>query len=74
MSGINDNARFRMVLKEDVLSLWVDDVLSWRLPLTNAKFGGFAAGTSYRFSIRHRDINGKAEWSDLTVKYGNQVR
>lgn len=70
LSGNSAEKRFKVVIKDDIFSFWVEDKLVWELPLTDERFGGFEAGTSYRFALRHLDINGKAEWSDLKVKCG----
>ena len=72
--GTNDvEKRFKLVLQNDILSFLVENKPVWQLPLTDEKFGGFEKGTSYRVALRCLDNGGKAEWSDLTVKYGENV-
>ena len=73
LSGNNVAKKFKVIIRDDIFSFFVEDKLVWQLPLTNEKFGGFAEGTSYRFALRCLDNGGKAEWSDLTVKYGKNV-
>ena len=72
MGRNNISFKCKMVIENDIFSFYVQDQLAWQLPLTDAWFGGFASGTSYRFALRCLDANGQAEWSDLTVKYGKE--
>ena len=46
-----DEVQFRLVLEEDVLFLWLDEVLSWRIPLTATQFGGFESGSIYQIGL-----------------------
>lgn len=76
-SGItyaDTNIDFRVLIVDDVFYGWINDNLAWKLPLTDATFGGFEAETSYCLGLRNLDQNGSATWSNLSVKYGNQVQ
>ena len=75
-SGItyaNTNIDFRVLIVDDVFYGWINDNLAWKLPLTDATFGGFEAGTSYCLGLRNID-KGSATWSNLSVKYGTQIQ
>ena len=64
---------FRLVLAEDVLYFWVDDVLSWRIPLTNSTFGGYEAGSLYQLGLAIADEAGEVCFEDLNVKSGDDA-
>lgn len=72
---------FETLVYEDVLYVWYDGEICWRLPLTDEKFGGFEEGASYKLSLYFGAVDGKndaeleAEGSmtDLTVQMGPQV-
>lgn len=42
---------FRIVVKDDVMFVFMNDVLSWRIPLTYANMGGFTAGSDYQLGV-----------------------
>ena len=67
---------FKAVIENDQFTFWIEDQRLWSVPLTHEMFGGFAAGTSYRMAIGSSNGGGtgQVEWSDLTVKYGEDVQ
>ncbi len=42
---------FRIVVKDDVMFVFMNDVLSWRIPLTFTNMGGFTAGSDYQLGV-----------------------
>lgn len=65
---------FRALIEDDILYVFFDDVLSWKIPLTESKFGGFQAGSSYDFGITFNNIDiGTAGFKNLTVKSGKEI-
>lgn len=42
---------FRIVVKDDVMFVFLNDVLSWRIPLTFTNMGGFTAGSDYQLGV-----------------------
>ena len=65
---------FRAVLADDILYVYFDEILSWKIPLTDAKFGGFETGTSYQFGLAFNsgDI-GTVGVKNLKVKSGKGI-
>lgn len=68
---------FRLVLVDDTIYLWLDDVLSWRIPLTVDCFGGFEPGSEYELAIsvpakvkEGAAVAGTIVFDNLKVKYG----
>lgn len=64
---------FRAVIYKDVFYMWYEGELCWRIPLTDAEFGGFTEGSDYTLSARFADPDRTAEMSNLKVKMGYQV-
>lgn len=64
---------FRLVLADDILYFWIDDVLSWRIPLTNSTFGGYEAGSLYQLGLAIANKAGEVRFEELHVKTGNNV-
>lgn len=42
---------FRIVVKDDVMFVFLNDVLSWRISLTFENMGGFTAGSDYQLGV-----------------------
>lgn len=80
-STTNDTRRtakkidFRLVLVDDTIYFWIDDVLSWRIPLTITSFGNFEAGNAYELgiAIAGDNDNGTVYFENLKVKTGDAV-
>lgn len=68
-----DELTFKAAIYNDVLYVWFNGEICWRVPLTEAEFGGFAAGSSYSLALRMADVNGKGNFEDLKVKMGYEV-
>ncbi|MBQ2923659.1 MAG: hypothetical protein IJE60_11350 [Tyzzerella sp.] len=68
----DDEIAFRAVLLEDVLYVYFEGELAWRIPLTDSRFGGFAAGSTYRLGMAQRDA-ATVYYQNLSVKSGNEV-
>lgn len=64
---------FRLILADDILYLWIDDVLSWRIPLTNSSFGGYEPGSLYQLGLAIADEAGEVKYEELSVKSGDAV-
>ncbi len=62
-----DTLQYKLIISEDVLYAYFgnnkyDMALAWTLPLTQGKYGGFAAGSSYQMAINTVDKC----WLDMT--------
>lgn len=71
---------FKAVIYEDVLYVWFDGELSWRVPLVyndfskNGTDGKFSAGSEYELSLcMHTNWGGLGKMTGLQVKMGYQV-
>lgn len=65
---------FRALIVEDILYVYFDDVLSWKIPLTETAFGGFVSGSSYEFGVTFNNTDaGTAGFKDLEVKSGKEI-
>lgn len=64
---------FRAVIYRDVLYVWFDGEICWRVPLTEEEFGGFAAGSDYKITLQLDTGAQTGTIEDLTVKMGYQV-
>lgn len=69
--GNKDQVQFRLVLYDDTLYLWLDDELTWRIPLMSSQFGAFETGSVYQIgvSVNGDTPNDKAD--DGTIIYQN---
>ena len=69
-----DTAAFRAVIYEDVLYVWFDGELCWRVPLTDNDFCKFEAGSDYELSLWIQgNWGGLGKMTGLQVKMGYQV-
>ena len=75
-----DQITFKAVIYEDVLYVWFDGDLCWRVPLTDNKFKledgssyQFEPGSDYRLTLVLYDGSGFGKMTDLKVKMGYQV-
>ena len=68
----DDDISFRVVLLEDVLYVYFEGKLAWRIPLTEQRYGGFAEGSKYSLGVAERDA-ATVYYQNLTVKSGNEV-
>ena len=71
-----DEITFKAVIYEDVLYVWFDGDLCWRVPLTNNQINGgynFEPGSDYRLTLVLYDGSGLGKMTDLDVKMGYQV-
>ncbi len=71
-----DEITFKAVIYEDVLYVWFDGDLCWRVPLTNNQINGgynFAPGSDYRLTLVLYDGSGLGKMKDLKVQMGYQV-
>lgn len=74
-----DSIDYKAVIFEDVLYVWFDGVLCWRVPLTDNDFdndgaGNLAAGSDYELSLWIQgDWGGTGQMTNLDVKMGYQV-
>lgn len=65
---------FRLVIANDTLCLWLDDVLSWRIPLCAYTFGSYEAGSDYQLGVVFNPVEeGTASFENLVVKYGTEA-
>lgn len=70
---------FTFVIENDVLKAYFGNpnstkALAWSLPLTNATFGGFSAGSEYQFGIfTVTDVGIDMTISDITVTTSNDA-
>ena len=66
---------FRLLLVDDTLYLWQDDVLRWRIPVTEDTFGGYEAGSKYQvgISVDNSSSTNEVVYKNLSVKYGDVV-
>ena len=68
MSYTHDPLQFKVVIENDQFTVWLADQPIWSIPLTDSRFGGFEAGSSYRIAIGASG-EGHVKWSDLKVEY-----
>ncbi len=73
-----DNLNYKLILKDDVLYAYFGSdtlpmTLTWKLPLTNENYGGFAAGSKYKLAMNIVDPN-NATISEVVVKTGDEVK
>ena len=73
-----EKLNFKLVLKDDVLKAYFGNdthemKLAWSLPLTDATFGGFTAGSSYQLGITTVDPCALTI-SNITAKTGDDVQ
>nr|WP_300878816.1 Ig-like domain-containing protein [uncultured Acetatifactor sp.] len=70
-----DEVAFKAVVYEDVLYVWFDGELCWRVPLTENEFenGSFPAGSDYQLTLWMGDTAGCGRMSGLEVVVGRQV-
>lgn len=65
----------KVVIYDDVLYAWFDGVLSWRIPLTEAQFGGFTAGTEYKLALSIANgSKASCDFRDLVIQNGDAVK
>lgn len=64
---------FQAVIAHDTLYVWLNDVFSWMIPLTDSKFGGFSANTKYQIQLDFGETNVKTSFENLKVRSGSEV-
>ncbi len=69
---------FKAVIYNDVFYVWFTDEsgntgLCWRVPLTEAQFGGFEKGSNYIVELYMGSSDTSASMTDLDVKMGYHV-
>ena len=69
VEGQKEQAHFRLVIKEDTLYLWLDDVLTWRIPLTASQFGAFESGSVYQIGVAVNGGTAEDAADDGTITY-----
>lgn len=73
VAGQKNLVYFRLALREDVLYLWLDDVLTWRLPLTATEFGAFESGSVYQIGVAVNGGTSDDSNDDGTISYKNLI-
>ncbi len=70
-----DEVAFKAVVYKDVLYVWFDGELCWRIPLTENEFenGTFPAGSDYQLTLWMADTTGCGRMSGLKTSMGYQV-
>ena len=71
--GTKDTLPFEAAIYNDVLYVWLDGEICWRVPLTETTFGGFAEGSVYNLSLHLEADDVKASMKLGDVKMGHQV-
>ncbi len=64
---------FKAVIWEDVLYVWFDDEICWRVPLTSTEFGGFEAGSDYTLTLSMAEPNRQGGFENLQTKMSYEV-
>lgn len=70
-----DAVTFRAVIEEDVLQVWFDGELCWKVPLTENDFCSFEAGSDYELTLWIQgDWGGTGRMTGLNVRMGSQMK
>lgn len=64
---------FKLLVYQDVLYVWFDGTLNWRIPLTDSAFGSFPGGSEYSVKLVIGDNRHPASMENIQVKMGYQV-
>ena len=69
-----DSIDYKAVIFEDVLYVWFDGELCWRVPLTDNELYNFDAGSDYELALYVKtDDGGFGQMTNLDTKMGYQV-
>lgn len=69
-----DSIDYKAVIFEDVLYVWFDGELCWRVPLTDNELYNFDAGSDYELDLYIKsDVGGFGQMKNLDTKMGYQV-
>ncbi len=68
-----DQLEFKAVIWEDVLYVWFNGEICWRVPLTDPEFGGFEAGSKYVLKLSMADTPRQGGFENIKTKMSYEV-
>lgn len=64
---------FKTVIFEDTLYMWLDNKLSWIVPLTLEQFGAYTSGSDYSIALQFGEETSNQTFNNLQVKSGIEI-